>query len=264
MARMSSHHSLTPNSDEIEHMRFLSEDIGSLYLSSDYADLTLLVAGQKLSVHKTILAARSHYFRALLFGGLKETNQEEVELKDASLCGFKGLLKYIYTGKLSLTDRREEEVLDILGLAHLYGFVELESSILDYLRVILNIRNVCSIYDAALMYHLESLKNVCLDFMDGHAMDVIQHESFLQLSCAAVNELTARVSFYAPEIHIFLAVQKWIKANPDADASSVISTYINLLLLHRPQTGNVFPKKGINSTDNFLNDNFLKFYGILQ
>lgn len=58
--------------------------------------------------------------------------------------------------------------------------------------------------------------------MDKHACEVIQHESFLQLSTAALNELVSRDSFYAPEIDIFLAVQAWVKANPDADGKSVL------------------------------------------
>ena len=219
---MSSHHRLNPPSGDIEHISYLSEDIGALYLSDDYSDVTLIVGGQRFNGHKIILAARSQYFRALLFGGLKESTQHEIELKDANLAAFKGLLEYIYTGRMSLTDRREEVILDILGLAHLYGFSELETSISDYLREILNIKNVCLIFDAALFYRLEFLTRVCHEYMDKHACEVIQHESFLQLSAAALNELVSRDSFYAPEIDIFLAVRAWVKANPDANDKSVL------------------------------------------
>lgn len=105
---MSSHHRLNPSSGDIEHINHLSEDIGALYLSDDYSDVTLIVGGQRFNAHKIILAARSQYFRALLFGGLKESMQHEIELKDANLAAFKGLLEYIYVGRISLTDRREE------------------------------------------------------------------------------------------------------------------------------------------------------------
>ena len=54
-------------------------------------------------------------------------------------------------------------ILDILGLAHQYGFVELEAAISDYLKEILHIKNVCIIFDAARLYHLEFLMKVsCL------------------------------------------------------------------------------------------------------
>ena len=105
---MSSHHHLQTTTGEVEHINHLSEDIGALYMSDDYSDVTLIVAGQRFNAHKVILAARSEYFRALLFGGLKESTQEEIELKGASLQAFKGLLKYIYTGHISLANQREE------------------------------------------------------------------------------------------------------------------------------------------------------------
>ncbi|XP_017880988.2 BTB/POZ domain-containing protein 9-like, partial [Ceratina calcarata] len=190
---MSSYHELNisnehPVHGDINHISTLSEDIGALYLSDDYSDVTLIVCGQRFNSHKMILAARSQYFRALLFGGLKESTQQEIELKDANSNGFKGLLEYIYTGRMSLTDRREEVILDILGLAHLYGFSELETSISAYLKEILNIKNVCLIFDAALLYQLEFLIRVCHEYMDEHACEVIQHESFLQLSIDALNK----------------------------------------------------------------------------
>ena len=42
---------------------------------------------------QVILASRSEYFRALLFGGMRETNQQEVELVDTPLPAFKHLLR---------------------------------------------------------------------------------------------------------------------------------------------------------------------------
>lgn len=69
------------------------------------------------SYFQVILAARSEYFRALLYGGLKESNQTEIELRDAPVKAFKILLKYIYTGHMFLMTLKEDVVLDILGNA---------------------------------------------------------------------------------------------------------------------------------------------------
>lgn len=78
--------------------------------------------------------------------------------------------------------QQEDLILDILGLAHQYGFTELESSIGDYLREILHIKNVCQIYDSGRLYQLHFLTKVCTSFMDRHATDIIHHESFNSLS----------------------------------------------------------------------------------
>ncbi|KAF7996778.1 hypothetical protein HCN44_002424 [Aphidius gifuensis] len=245
---MSSHHHLNPPSGEVIHINHLSEDIGALYLSNDYSDVTLVVSEQKFNGHRVILASRSQYFRALLFGGLKESMQQEIELKGTTVPVFKELLKYIYTGHLSLSNQREETILDILGLAHQYGFVDLEMSISDYLKEILSIKNVCLIFDATRLYQLDRLTKVCHQYMDKHALEIIKHESFYQLSSNAINELVSRDSFYAPEIDIFLAMQSWVKANPDIDPNKVLGqvrlsliAITDLLNLVRP-TGLVSPE----------------------
>lgn len=52
-------------------------------------------------------------------------------------------------GYLSLSQMKEENILDTLGLANQYGFSELELAISEYLRQILSVENVCAILDAA-------------------------------------------------------------------------------------------------------------------
>ena len=84
--------------------------------------MVLRVEGHHFHAHRVILAARSEYFRALLFGGLKESQLAEIELKDTPLGAFKHLLRYIYTGQMSLGSLRDDVILEILGLAHQYGF----------------------------------------------------------------------------------------------------------------------------------------------
>lgn len=67
--------------------------------------------------------------------------------------------------------------------------------------------------------------------MDKHASEILQHESFLQLSPTALSELISRDSFYAPELDIFLAVDSWVKANPEVNNREVIGNfYIEILI----------------------------------
>lgn len=75
--------------------------MAQLCMSSDYSDVTFNVENHKLPAHRVILAARSEYFRALLYGGLSETTQTEIELQ-IPLEAFKALLRYIYSGQFFL------------------------------------------------------------------------------------------------------------------------------------------------------------------
>lgn len=63
-------------------------------------------------------------------------------------------------------------ILDTLGLAHLYGFLDLEAAISDYLREILNIKNVCLIIDTAFLYQLEFLTRVSITCLQTSALEL--------------------------------------------------------------------------------------------
>ena len=104
--------------------------------------------------------------------------------------------------------------MEVLGLAHRYGFVELESSISDYLKAVLNIRNVCLIFDIASMYNLKSLCETCCEFMDGNASDIIQSENFFSLSSVSkicIDEILLCLNVLFDSIPMFIPSVLFIK-----------------------------------------------------
>lgn len=243
---------LSPKSrtGEIELTERFSDQMAQLCMSDDYSDVTFIVETQRLPAHRVILAARSEYFRALLYGGLSETTQSEINLK-IPLEAFKALLRYIYSGHMSLSQMKEENILDTLGLANQYGFTELELAISEYLRQVLSLNNVCAILDAARLYNLEGLTNVCHIFMDQNAPEILEHETFKQLSKESLEEILRRDSFFAPEVQIFVAVSEWCKHNSNIDIESVVS-YVRLPLMNLEQLLTVVRQSGILDPEKLL------------
>lgn len=92
---------------------------------------------------------------------MRESTQPEIELVDTPLQAFQHLLRYIYTGQMCLSQLRDDLVLEILGLAHQYGFSDLERAVSDHLRAALSVRNSCLTYDTAALYGLEDLGAAC-------------------------------------------------------------------------------------------------------
>ncbi|CAG0920228.1 unnamed protein product [Notodromas monacha] len=127
---------------EIEHISELSESFGKLLISEIFSDVVLIVGDERFPVHRTVMAARSPYFRALFFGGMKESLESEVVLNDPPVVAFKAILAYIYSGKLKFSDMSEESILDTLSLAHQYEFPSLEVSIAQYLQALLTLLKV--------------------------------------------------------------------------------------------------------------------------
>ena len=57
----------------ISAIESLSSDLERLLKEGDdLSDVTIVVADQKFKLHKIILAGRNEYFKALLFGGLRQ------------------------------------------------------------------------------------------------------------------------------------------------------------------------------------------------
>lgn len=199
-----------------------ADQMKRLFCNPDYSDVTFVVENSRLPAHRVIMAARSDYFRAMLYGGLAESQQPEVTL-DVPLVAFRALLRYIYSGRLSLTPMKEDSILDTLGLAHQFGFTELEFAISEYLVQILSVQNCCAVLDAARLYSLETLVTVCHTFIDRNAKDLLTHASFLALSKDSLCDILARDSFFAPEVMIFVAVREWCRKNNDeADIQNVV------------------------------------------
>lgn len=207
---------------KIDHVELLSSQSGLLYFSKEFTDVTFVVDKEKFKAHRVMLAARSDYFRALLFGGMREANpKNEIEITDCSASSFNVLLIYIYTGKMSLGELSLEVVLELISLAHKYGFLALESAIQGYLKAILDVKNVCQIFDLSSFFQLKDLHDSCLDFLDQNAVEVLATDSFPNLSKNSLIEIIKRDSFCAPEVQIFCAVTDWIETNDEASENDI-------------------------------------------
>lgn len=244
---------------DVDHRPVLCQRISSLLLQPDFADVTLVVNGERFPAHRSVLAAGSEYFRALLYGGMRESHEAEVEIGDVlSVDAFRHLLSYVYTGRIHLADMGEEMLLDVLGLAHKYGFEELEEAISLFLRHSLSIRNVCLLYDASLLYGLTSLVKDCCSFIDRNAPEVMADESFLNLSIDALKDMIARDSFCAQEVDIFRAVVQWIKCKNHPNPQDILSC-VRLPLISIPDLMNVVRPCDLMSADVILDAIKAKF-----
>jgi len=198
--------------------------VGELYLNDLHSDVTLKVEGQALSAHRVILAAKSDYFRTLFASGLKESQEKEVELKETPIEAFRLLLRFIYTGQMSLVEQELEVVLDGLGLAHRYCFAELEQSVAEYLGSTLSVETVCQVFEAATLYEIQPVTDSCYTFIDHHGEDVLEHPSFLKLPQQHVTDIFSRDSISVPEIKIFQAAQKWLESNAKSQEGDILAT----------------------------------------
>ncbi|XP_002132313.3 BTB/POZ domain-containing protein 9-like [Drosophila pseudoobscura] len=199
----------------------LALDLNSLFMNELYSDVAFIVEDQRLPAHRMILICRSQYFRELLSGGMCESD-DQIRL-EAPLEAFKVILRFLYTGTLPLSTLEVDEIFKVLGLANMYGLVEVEVNIDSHLQKNLAVSNVCTILDTARVFNLVELATKCLDFMCKKGYLLLEHDSFQTLSKELLEEVLQRDNFLAYEGNIFEAVCKWSRHNPCVDIKSVIS-----------------------------------------
>ncbi|VDM04932.1 unnamed protein product, partial [Schistocephalus solidus] len=183
-----------PNNENfcIDHSGEIAAHISELFNNKSYSDISLVVKSTEFPAHRVILASRSEYFRALFYGGLAEAHSSTVHLNGISDTAFYHILCYIYTGKLNLSGLAvslHEDVLDILGLACQYNFVNLQAALSKHFTHSLTLNNICSVYDAAIVYDLEELVLACLEFMDRFAPTILSMPQFERLSKVSADSL---------------------------------------------------------------------------
>lgn len=171
------------------------------------------MGGVRLSVHKTILSARSAFFREFFVAhnGNEHTFPE-------SLVAFKQILKYIYTGLVPLPEMEDEVIADFLHLAEKYSLEELIPLTSTYLISKLNLQNCCIVLNVACSSKLKLLENETLAFMDKHQSVVLKSNKFNTLKLDALRSfLKQRDTSNIPETEIFKIVVDWQRNNPNVD-----------------------------------------------
>ena len=87
----------------------------------EFTDVVFIVDGERVPAHKLILASQSEYFRAMLYGEMKEASQEDIPLPDIPLASFKTVLQYAYTGTLEIEEStRSEFVCTTIIFSYIY------------------------------------------------------------------------------------------------------------------------------------------------
>ena len=100
----------------VSHSEILLSKCAQFREQGEFIDVGLKVGGEIFSTHRIVLAASSDYFHAMFAHGMKESNQEVIELKDESIsaAALKIVLDSIDSGDLLVKD---ETVFDVLVAA---------------------------------------------------------------------------------------------------------------------------------------------------
>ena len=201
----------------VAHSEILLSKCAQFREQGEFIDVYLKVGEEVFSAHRIVLAASSDYFHAMFAHGMKESNQEVIELKDESIsaAALKIVLDSIYSGDLQVND---ENVLDVLVAADHLQVTSVVQHCCDYLQtqfvqLRFDVQTYCQICTIADRHGLKDLQEATQCKMASMYKEICESEEFLfhmdadQLLC-----LLSRDDLSVPsETFVFTPVMQWIK-----------------------------------------------------
>ncbi|RIA95151.1 hypothetical protein C1645_758327 [Glomus cerebriforme] len=200
----------------------LSHDFTELYEDDTYCDISI-EAGQSpnnkiFRAHSLILSYRSSYFRRILS---RETAGKRIKcIKLNSSCEtILVILKYIYTGVLTLEDQSTYEILNLLVITEKFCLQELvkhlQSYLLDYHTPWLK-QNFDLIYKTSFQHEsFQELQKFCNDIITKNPAIIFNSQDFTSIQENFLISLLQRDNLCMKEIQIWNHVIRWgIEQNP--------------------------------------------------
>lgn len=200
-------------------------------LSEAYADVFFLVENERIPGHKAILASRSDYFRALLFGSLSESSKSEIVLPNIPASSFKVLLAFFYSGEVTF---QAYDAIEILEISNQFGAVSIENAISKYFQRNLSPDNIVETFNAACLYSISDLRHCCYTYFCENIADLVETSTH-SLSKTAL-ELVLQRSHFVPDNIMYAAIQKWCKLNENC-SQIFLTDYFKTKILNPKNKG---------------------------
>ena len=202
----------------VGHSEILLSKCAQFREQGEFIDVGLKVGEEVFSAHRIVLAANSDYFHAMFAHGMKESNQEVIELKDESIsaAALKIVLDSIYSGDLQVNDETVFEVLVAADHLQVTSVVQqccdyLQTQFVDQLRF--DVQTFCRVSAIADRHGLKDLQEATQTKMVYIYKEICESEEFLShVDADQYTRLLSRDDLNAPsEIFVFKSVMQWIK-----------------------------------------------------
>jgi len=201
----------------VAHSEILLSKCAQFRDDGQFIDIRLKVREDIFPAHRIVLAANSDHFHAMFTDGMKESNQEVIELKDENISphALKIVMDSIYTGDLHVNEENVFEVLAAVDHLQVTSVVQQCCDFLkrEFIRLRLDLHNYCLLSTVANRHGLTDLQEAAEEKMASMYLDVCESEEFLSnVGADQLLSLLSRDDLSAPsETFIFKSVMQWIK-----------------------------------------------------
>ena len=142
---------------------------------------------ERVYANKGVLSTQSEYFRAMFRSEMRESRENEVEVRDWSKEVFLLFLEHLYKGRVTFGC---EDARELLALSDRYQVNDLRAQCLEVIKGGLSHTNVIGLLVEAESLGIDALKDVCIDYLvlyrktvdkSKEALDILSPSLMLEL-----------------------------------------------------------------------------------
>eukprot|EP01087_Luapelamoeba_hula_P017825 TRINITY_DN5652_c0_g1_i1.p1 TRINITY_DN5652_c0_g1~~TRINITY_DN5652_c0_g1_i1.p1 ORF type:complete len:495 (-),score=68.03 TRINITY_DN5652_c0_g1_i1:12-1496(-) len=145
-----------------------------LWTTKDLSDITLVLHGEKVKAHRTVLSIWSDHFRAMLeHDRWKESNLAElpVEVEEHEVECFKHMLRYMYTGQTDFVNG--DNIVTLISLSNYYGVHHLKETCAAALGQLISDDSLLYFLKICDQYDCKKLEEACGEHLAEHFEEMI-------------------------------------------------------------------------------------------
>ena len=170
---------------ELKYLRDLVFETSVARLMKDEfpgSDVTLKTKKKLHNCHKVILAAASPYFKAMFISGMKESEDNIINLESVDSDSFALIIKYIYSGKLKISGAN---IQDLLSTSCYIQINPVQTLCEEFLLYQIDQNNCVDIWNLGVMYDISDLQKKAKAYILDNFVDV----SASKLATLPLNEM---------------------------------------------------------------------------
>lgn len=154
------------------------------------------VGDREFKCHRSILAARSPVFLAMVTHDTKEKATGVIEVQDAEPDIFSDFLHYLYTGNVK--NLNTESAVDLYTLSDKYQVIELKNNCFKHMIKNISMENFCDFINLSLRHDEKELTDACIQFFKEtwNSLEIIKTwkwQLFMTENPIACNELLIKL-----------------------------------------------------------------------
>ncbi|XP_024998587.1 germ cell-less protein-like 1 isoform X2 [Gallus gallus] len=184
----------------------------TLFLNGENSDIKICALGEEWNLHKVYLR-QSGYFSSMFSGSWKESCMDTIELEipdqNIDIEALQVAFGSLYRDDVLIKPGRVVALLAAACMLQLDGLI-LQCG--ETMKETINAKTVCSYYNSAGTYGLDSVKKRCLEWLLNNLMTHQSVELFKELSINLMKQLISSSNLFVMQVEmdLYTALKKWM------------------------------------------------------